>query len=345
MALKKKTEPTSKKPEVEVKREKLEKVLPRTDKGKTAAQMAHELMAKDKKIQFESSVIFDPDEALVTVNHWIDMPYPWNKLTGTRGIPFGQVITIQGKPDSGKTTLAMHGMVEAQTQNFNVVLIDTEHKFNRKRLANMGGDLQQLHHIKAETIEQGFDAIERAILLYHKINKKPTLFIWDSLGQTPTNDEMSKDSSQMTVASAAKVIKRNLRRLRSMFAKYDAAVVFINQVYDNINALFGNSTKGYGGNGAYYASALVLEVQKIRNKEKQEGGVKKVIGVISGMKCTKNHLSDVQGAKCEVLIGARGIDKDTARDIDDEEESDLAHQILEGEIPDAKPKGVREHRI
>lgn len=345
MALKKKAQPV----EVE---EVTETVKPKKKKveaggsSKTPAQLAHELLKKDKKVMYESEVIFDPDAPLVSAEHWIQMPYPWEKLTGTKGIPFGQVTTIQGKPDSGKTTVAMHGMVEAQEQGFNVVLIDTEHKFNMKRLKNMGGDIGNFHHIKAETIEQGFAAIEELILIYHKINKKPTLFVWDSLGMTPTEEELKKDSAGYTVASAAKVIKKNLRRLRSMFSKYDAGIVFINQVYDNLNALFGNSTKGYGGNGAYYASALVLEVQRIRNKEKQINNVKKVVGVISGMKCTKNHLSDVQGAKAEVLIGPNGIEAQSVKDMDSEDLDD-AHESIEDEIgtPQKNMKNGREFRL
>lgn len=328
MALKKKGAPAE---ESVVSKPKAKAAKPQAQ-ALTPAQRVAAAMAKNKKLPFSANVIFDPNEPIAQATHWIRMPHPWQKLTGVIGIPLGHVTVIQGKPDSGKTTVAMHGMVEGQTQNYNTVLIDTEHKFNWKRLISMGADPTNILPIECETIEDGFQAIEETLDLYKKENPGvPTLFVWDSLGQTPTDEEMKGTSRSHTVASAAKVIKKNLRRLRSRLKHENAAVVFINQVYDNINALFGNSTKGYGGNGAYYAAVLVLEVQRIRNKEKQVGGVRKVVGMVSGMKCTKNHLSDVQGAKVEVVISGKGIEQETVKDLDDEVES------LAGDDDDIEP--------
>lgn len=288
----------------------------------TPAQRVAARLTSNKKLKFHANVIFDPNEPIASATHWISMPHPWNKLTGTPGIPLGHVTNIQGKPDSGKTTLAMHAMVEGQQQGYNVVLIDTEHKFNWKRLQNMGADLTNVLPIECETIEDGFEAIENTIDLYEKETPGvPTIFLWDSLGQTPTDEEMKGTARSFTVASAAKVIKKNLRRIRSKIKRTNSAVIFINQIYDNINALFGNSTKAYGGNGAYYAAVLVIEVQRIRNKEKQVGGVRKVVGLVSGMKCTKNHMSDVQGGKAEAVIGPKGIDQESVKDLDDDIES------------------------
>lgn len=319
MALKKKPEPVAE-PVSEVKAKPKKFVKPKESEW-TPAQRVAAAMTKNKKLPYTASVIFDPNEPLATATDWIRMPHPWQKLTGVIGIPLGHVTVIQGKPDSGKTTVAMHAMVEGQNQKYNTVLIDTEHKFNWKRLADMGADSTNILPIECETIEDGFQAIEDTIALYKKENPGvPTIFLWDSLGQTPTDEEMRGTSRSHTVASAAKVIKKNIRRLRSMLKRENAAVIFINQVYDNINALFGNSTKGYGGNGAYYAAVLVLEVQRIRNKEKQIGGVKRVVGLVSGIKCTKNHLSDVQGAKCEMVIGPKGIEQETVKDLDSDVE-------------------------
>lgn len=306
----------------------------------TPAQKVAAEMAKNKKIPFSANVIFDPEGPLASATHWIRMPHPWAKLTGVEGIPLGHVTVIQGKPDSGKTTIAMHGMVEGQNQNYNVVLIDTEHKFNNKRLHDMDGDLENLLQIKCETIEDGFQAIEETLDSFKKVNKGvPTVFVWDSLGQTPTDEEMKGTSRSHTVASAAKVIKKNLRRLRSRLMRENAALVFINQVYDNINALFGNSSKGYGGNGAYYAAVLVIEVQRIRNKEKQIGGVKRVVGLLSAAKCTKNHLSDVQGAKVEMIIGPKGIEQDSVKDLEAEDLTSIADEDDDDDVGTFKAKG------
>jgi len=297
-----------------------DKKKPAVKQALTPAQRVAAALAKDKKFQSEAGVIFDPNEPLATADHWVRMPHPWAKLTGVQGIPMGHVTVIQGKPDSGKTTIAMHGMVEGALAGYNVVLIDTEHKFNWKRLAAMGMDTTGLLTLTCETIEDGFEAIEKTLDQFKEINPGvPTIFIWDSLGQTPTDEEMKATARSFTVASAAKVIKKNLRRLRGRFRKENTALVFVNQIYENINALFGNSTKGYGGNGAYYAAALVLECQRIRAKTKTVDKKQVVVGLVSAIKCTKNHLSDVQGAKCEIVISGKGIDQESVKDLGSED--------------------------
>ena len=318
--------------------------------SKSDAELVHDLLGKDKKRTYQSQVLFDPNQPIVSATDWIQMPHPWNKLTGTKGIPFGHVTTIQGKPDSGKTTLAMHGMVEAQEQGFNVVLIDTEFKFNFDRLEKMGGVVKKMNVLKADSIEDGFVAMSDIIDAYIKINGRPTLVVWDSLGLTPTDDELKAGLKKASVALAARIIKRSLRILRAKFHKTNTGVVFINHLYDNINALFGNSTKGYGGNGAYFASSLVLEVQRIQNKYKQVKGERVVSGVVSGIKCTKNHLSNVQGAKCQVLIGETGIDQGSIEELKakgtaNEDDIDVDIDDIDVDIPDGpkiKMKNGRE---
>lgn len=280
-----------------------------TKKTLTPAQMAAEELSKDKKANFKSEVIFDPTAPLATAKTWVDMPAPWQQLTGVRGVPYGHITTIQGKPDTGKTTIAMHAMVEAQEQGHNVVLIDTEHKFNKKRLHDMGGDVTNILFLTCDSIEEGFDAIDRTIVSYEKISPGvPVLFVWDSLGMTPTEEELNGDAYKITVGSASRVIKKNLRREVSKISSKQIGIVFINHIYDNINAMFGNSTKGYGGNGAYFASVIVIEVAKVGQWYKQVKGQKVVLGLKSKMKCTKNHMAAEQGKVAEVKIGELGID-------------------------------------
>ena len=280
-----------------------------TKKQLTPAQMVAKELNSDKKVNFKSEVVFDPDAPLATASLWIDMPFPWQELTGVRGIPYGHITTIQGKPDTGKTTLAMHAMVEAQEQNHNVVLIDTEHKFNKKRLQDMGGDVSNVLFLSCDSIEEGFDAIDRTIVSYEKITPDvPILFVWDSLGMTPTEEELKGDAYKITVGSASRVIKKNLRREMAKISCKQVSIIFVNHIYDNINALFGNSTKGYGGNGAYFASVIVMEVAKIGQWYKTIKGKKVVLGLKSKIKCTKNHMASEQGKVAEVKIGGLGID-------------------------------------
>lgn len=272
----------------------------------TRAQQVMQLMAKEKP-EYKQT-IFDPDDPGVIPTRWINMPVPWSQLTGVRGIPFGHVTTIQGRPDSGKSTLAMHAMVEAQNQGFNVVLIDTEFKFNYQRFRDMGGSLDDMVPLKCQTVEQGFTAIDDMIKHFSKVDKgTPILFVWDSLGMTPVKAQLDGAADRVGVAEAARMIKSNIRREMAKINDMDVAIIFVNHVYTNIAALFGNSTKGYGGDGPAFASVLVLEVQRIRDIVRQKNNVKVVVAKLSGVKCTKNHLSAVQGGAVQIKIGPTGI--------------------------------------
>lgn len=268
------------------------------------------LLRGDKKATGSTytSVIMDPSEPPETATRFIMMPFPWQKLTGVKGVPFGHIVTIQGKPDSGKTTIAMHAMVEAQAQGYNVVLIDTEYKFNFGRFTEMGGNLEELLIHRCRTIEDGFEAIDATVEKFRMIDDTPTLFVWDSLGMTPTDAEMNDGARKQGVAGAARVIKRNIRREVAAIYETDVSIIFVNHIYANINAMFGNSTKGYGGDGPAFASVLVLEAQKIRGVFKQVNKERVQTAVVSVVKCTKNHMSAVQGAKAEVKIGPQGIE-------------------------------------
>lgn len=278
----------------------------------------------DKRPDFELGIA-DPSDLLAVAEFWVDMPFPWQELTGVRGIPFGHVTTIQGLPDSGKSTIAMHAMVEAQLKGVLVVLIDTEFKFNMARFKNMGGDPTHLLKVSATTLEGGFAGVDEVIDAYKSENPdQPILFVWDSLGMTPTDAEVNGDSSKVSVAEAARVIKKNIRREMAKIHKTKTALIFINHVYKNINAMFGNSTKGYGGDGPGFSSVLVLEAAPIKKIMGQKSGKKFQKAVVSKIKCTKNHLSAVQGGVAEVKIGPVGIiTGDTQLSVqDDDDESD-----------------------
>lgn len=206
------------------------------------------------------------------------------------------------------TTLAMHAMVEAQMQGHQVVLIDTEYKFNFERFKNMGGDMSTLLSIEAPSLEDGFDALDDSIEFFQgKDASRPVLYVWDSLGMTPTAKQLESSARDVDVSEAARVIKKNIRREMAKIHRMNVSMIFVNHVYQNIGALFGSSTKGYGGDGPAFASVLVMEVQRIGSWIRQVDGKKTTVGIRSGIRCTKNHLSDVQGVDVEVKIGPQGI--------------------------------------
>lgn len=293
------------------------------------------MMAAALKKEFGSDfcdIIVDPDAPTRTATDWIPMPGWWTELVDVPGVAAGHVTIIQGKPDCGKTTLAMEVMIQAQKMGWYVVLIDSEFKFNMDRFKSMGGDVTRLIVIRAETLELCFDRMEKTIDKIRARDKDARImFPWDSLGFTPTQQEMDGGSDNQAPATAARVIKRNLRRLVAKIHSQRVAVVIVNHIYSKIgNVMFGDSTTGYGGSGAYYAAVVVVEVKMIGKIRRQIKG-EKLEYLRVQLKLRKNHLSSNQGTVRVVNVMPTGIEliaNSKAAKLDDGEE-----MVPEGPVP------------
>lgn len=235
----------------------------------------------------------DDDVALLSVTGFFRLPEELARVMAVPGVPHGHVVMAYGKKDSGKTTFAIECLIAAQRDGGVAILLDTEHKFNLKRAADMGLDVKRLVIIQADVIEEAFwkfkqviDALRRS----PRFETRPFLCVWDSLGQTPTAAEEKVDASEFAMA-AAKVIKGGMRRLVKWLRESNTAFVIINQVYSNMNQ-FGKKTTPYGGSGPEYASVVMLEFASLGHMRPK--GVKADEGDMAGTKvqveCTKNHL-------------------------------------------------------
>lgn len=207
------------------------------------------------------------------------------------------------------TSLAMEAMIQAQKLGWYVVLIDSEFKFNFDRFKSMGGDVTQVMHVEAPTLEVCFDRMEKSIdRMRVRDPEARILFLWDSLGFTPTQQEMDGGSAGQAPAAAARVIKRNLRRLMSKIHSQRVCVLVVNHVYSKIGVIsFGDTTVGYGGGGAYYAAVMVIEVKKIGTLRRQINGEKFEYLRVQ-LKLRKNHLSGNQGTTRVVNVMPGGIE-------------------------------------
>lgn len=285
--------------------------------------------------------VMDADAPIKEARDWLPMAAWWNELTDTIGVPFGHPIVVQGKPDVGKTTLAMEAMIAGQQKGAMVVLVNTERKFNKKRFVRMGGDLTQLVEIIADTIEEAYDKLQVTILNtfggYRTIRSaggkkvveeyeamfpgSQMVIVWDSLGQTPTEAENESDAYDQSPATAARAVRRNVRKITKHIAGNDIAMIYVNHVYSKLNVKYGDGTAGYGGSGAYYASVFVIEVEKIGSfKRTRKGRTFKYLRV--RLKLKKNHLSDFQGSEVVVNLMPNGIQQKVAKDGDDDRDHD-----------------------
>lgn len=248
--------------------------------------------------------------------HWQDSP--WSELTGILGIPFGKIIQIAGRPDSGKSTHAMQFMKLAQDQGVLVILLDVEGKFSTRRFDNyFKGDSSQLVIASSRMILEGGNEIERII---HSAKEQDQnvkiLVVIDSIGgalAVNEGEDSLGDSKQM--AAAAKENGQVMRAFVRLMEKYKnnetneetIAALLINQSYSNIGS---PGQKESGGQKVEYFSSLILQLTRKQDLTKIKDGVKRKIGIVTRAKVKKNHLFDGEDsiAELDLVITAGGID-------------------------------------
>jgi recombination protein RecA len=192
-------------------------------------------------------------------------PLSLNLAVGdSRGVPAGRVVQIVGKQSSGKSTLALDVIREYQINNTTPVLyIDFERSFDQRYSANIGVDLDQLYHVRADTTEQGLNIMEDAIR-----DADVKLIVIDSIAQALPASELTKDyEDSQKMASSANIITRCMPRIVPILDNYDALLIAVNQLRKNFSTLSPETEIPFGGMSLQYATSLTLHVTKTSTKE------------------------------------------------------------------------------
>ena len=247
----------------------------------------------------------------------------WQPLTGVKGLPYGRIVQIAGKPDSGKTTTAMLFMKAAQFSGTVVILWDSENKFDMQRFLEMGGAPEFLLITKSKNIIRGI----RDVIRYIKETKGQNpdikiLVVWDSVGATLNNaedsddddDEDAEDDYSKQPGVTAKEVSWGIRRLNKNVEKFrkpetgehTISILCINQVYANIGSV---GWKEKGGEALYYMSSLILQLSRKKELQRIQNQQKLKFGIVSRAKVRKNHL--FSGRECvaemDLVVSADGI--------------------------------------
>lgn len=244
----------------------------------------------------------------------------WKPLTGIKGAPFGRILQISGKPDSGKSTLAMLFMKAAQVAGYLVILWDSEKKFSSRRYDNyIGGDSSSIPVTRNKSIIEG--AKQFAAYIKEAKEQNPNvkiLGVWDSVGATlnsseddDENDDYSKQPgvSAKEVSWAIKKFNKLIERFRNVDTGEETiSILCINQSYSTIG--MGVSVqKEKGGQELEYLSSLILQLTRKKDLTKVKGGNKIKHGIVTRAKVKKNHLFDGEDciAELELAVSADGI--------------------------------------
>jgi len=242
----------------------------------------------------------------------------WEALTHLKGIPFGRIIQISGKPDSGKSTHAMQFMKVAQDDGVLVILLDSEKKFSAARYEKyIGGDASKLMLIDTNTIVDGVRGIAQVIKIAKDQNPDiKILVVWDSVGSSINQTEDSEETEDMSrqPGVTAKEIAWGIRKLNRLITQHrnketgkeTIAVLAINQTYANIGSV-GQTEKG--GSELYYLSSLILQLTRKSDLVRTKGGDKYKYGIVTRAKVKKNHLFDGDESISELnlVISASGV--------------------------------------
>jgi len=183
-----------------------------------------------------------------------------DQALGGKGVPRGRVCELYGPESSGKSTLAMSIMAEAQKEGGFAVLIDAEHAFDPTYAKRLGMSMESDNFLLAQptTGEEGLDICERFV----KSNAVDVVVI-DSVAALVPKVEMNGEIGDTFVGVQARMMSQALRRLTTVIGKTNAVVIFINQLREKIGVMFGNPETTPGGRALKFYSSVRIDVRRI----------------------------------------------------------------------------------
>ena len=201
---------------------------------------------------------------------------------GIGGYPRGRIIEIYGPESSGKTTLSLHAIAEAQKKGGVCAFIDAEHALDPEYAKKIGVKLDELLISQPDTGEQALEIVESLVR-----SGKIDLIVVDSVAALTPKDEIEGDMGQSHVGKQARLMSQALRKLTAITAKSKTVVVFINQIRMQIGVMFGNPETTPGGKALKFYTSVRLDIRRIAQIKKGE----EVVGGRHRVKVVKNKVA------------------------------------------------------
>ncbi|MDE1925222.1 MAG: recombinase RecA [Patescibacteria group bacterium] len=201
---------------------------------------------------------------------------------GIGGYPRGRIIEIYGPESSGKTTLTLHAIAEAQKKGGICAFIDAEHALDPEYARKIGVNINDLLVSQPDTGEQALEIVESLVR-----SGKIDIVVIDSVAALTPKDEIEGDMGSHQVGKQARLMSQALRKLTAITAKSKTIVIFINQIRMQIGVMFGNPETTTGGKALKFYTSVRLDIRRIAQIKKGE----EVVGGRHRVKVVKNKVA------------------------------------------------------
>lgn len=259
----------------------MQKKKEKKEDKENGGELANTLKAIQTKFG-EGSIMMFGDSPKVDINVIPTGSLGLDMALGVGGIPRGRIIEIFGPESSGKTTLSLHIVAEAQKLGGVCAYIDAEHAMDPEYTKKLGVNINNLLISQPDNGEQALEIVESLVR-----TGKIDVIVVDSVAALTPKDEIEGDMGAYHVGKQARLMSQALRKLTAIVAKSKTVVIFINQIRMQIGVMFGNPETTPGGKALKFYTSVRLDIRKIAQIKKGE----EVVGSRTRVKIVKNKVA------------------------------------------------------